>query len=74
MIRYSSPRQSAAPTTDQPAKIADLFAGIRLYGLLGFVWFDSVHNEDWRLNSPGSHRRVPPGCQDLPQACVMNGS
>jgi mannan endo-1,4-beta-mannosidase len=43
---------SAAPTTDQPAKIADLFAGIRLYGLLGFVWFDSVHNEDWRLNNP----------------------
>ena len=45
---------SAAPTTDQPAKIADLFAGIRLYGLLGFVWFDSVHNEDWRLNSPAA--------------------
>jgi len=45
---------SAAPTTDQPAKIADLFAGIRLYGLLGFVWFNSVHNEDWRLNTPAA--------------------
>jgi mannan endo-1,4-beta-mannosidase len=43
---------SAAPATDQPAKIADLFAGVRLYGLLGFIWFDSVHNEDWRLNNP----------------------
>ncbi len=42
---------SAAPTTNQPAKIADLFAGIRLYGLLGFVWFNSVHIVDWRLNS-----------------------
>ena len=42
---------SAAPTTNQPAKIADLFAGIRLYGLLGFVWFNSVHNVDWRLNT-----------------------
>ena len=43
---------SAAPTTNQPAKIADLFAGVRLYGLLGFVWFNSVHNVDWRLTSP----------------------
>ena len=42
---------SVAPTTDQPAKIVDLFAGVRLYGLLGFVWFNSVHNEDWRLNN-----------------------
>ena len=45
---------SAAPTTNQPAKIADLFAGIRLYGLLGFVWFNSVHNVDWRLNNPAA--------------------
>jgi mannan endo-1,4-beta-mannosidase len=45
---------SAAPTTDQPAKIADLFAGVRLYALLGFVWFNSVHNEDWRLNNPAA--------------------
>jgi mannan endo-1,4-beta-mannosidase len=43
---------SAAPSTNQPAKIADLFAGIRLYGLLGFVWFNSVHNVAWRLNNP----------------------
>ena len=45
---------SVSPTTNQPAKIADLFAGIRLYSLLGFVWFDSVHNEDWRLNNPAA--------------------
>jgi mannan endo-1,4-beta-mannosidase len=45
---------SAAPTTDQPAKIADLFAGVHLYGLLGFVWFDSVHDRDWRLNGPAA--------------------
>jgi hypothetical protein len=44
---------SAAPTTNQPAKIADLFAGVRLYGLLGLVWFDNASNKDWRLNSPG---------------------
>jgi mannan endo-1,4-beta-mannosidase len=45
---------SAAPAAGQAAKISDLFAGIRLYGLLGFVWFDSAHQEDWRLNSPSA--------------------
>jgi mannan endo-1,4-beta-mannosidase len=45
---------AAARSTDQPAKIADLFAGVRLYGLLGFVWFDAVHVKDWRLRSPGA--------------------
>jgi mannan endo-1,4-beta-mannosidase len=43
---------AAIPNAGQPAKISDLFAGIRLYGLLGFVWFDSVHTGDWRLSSP----------------------
>jgi mannan endo-1,4-beta-mannosidase len=43
---------AAAPAAGQPTKIADLFAGVRLYGLLGFVWFDSEHVEDWRLSSP----------------------
>lgn len=42
---------SATPAAGQPAKITDLFAGIRLYGLLGFVWFDVKDNEDWRLNT-----------------------
>lgn len=35
----------------EPGKIADLFAGIRLYALLGFVWFNSEHIEDWRLTN-----------------------
>ena len=39
----------AAPAVDQPAKIADLFAGIRAYGLLGFVWFDADGNRNWAL-------------------------
>jgi mannan endo-1,4-beta-mannosidase len=50
----------AAPAVGQPAKIADLFAGVRAYGLLGFVWFDAIaHRElprygvrDWRLTGP----------------------
>jgi mannan endo-1,4-beta-mannosidase len=45
---------AAAPSAGQPAKIADLFAGVHLYGLLGFVWFDSIHLEDWRISSPAS--------------------
>ena len=46
----------ATPAADQPAKIADLFAGIRPYGLLGFVWFDSTNsiNQDFSINSPAA--------------------
>jgi hypothetical protein len=42
---------AAAPATEQLAKIDNLFAGIHLYGLLGFVWFDTIHIKDWRLTS-----------------------
>jgi mannan endo-1,4-beta-mannosidase len=45
---------SAVPTADQPAKIAELFAGIHLYDLLGFVWFDSDNKLDWRLRGPAA--------------------
>jgi mannan endo-1,4-beta-mannosidase len=45
---------SATASAGQPAKIADLFAGIHLYGLLGFVWFDNKTNQDWRLTSPAA--------------------
>ncbi len=45
---------AAAPAAGQPAKIADLFAGIRQYQLLGFVWFNHVHIRDWRLSSPAA--------------------
>jgi mannan endo-1,4-beta-mannosidase len=38
----------AVPAAGQPARIADLFAGIHSYGLLGFVWFNST-------NSIGQH-------------------
>jgi mannan endo-1,4-beta-mannosidase len=42
---------AASPAVGQPAKISDLFAGVRLYGLLGFVWFDASADRDWRLRS-----------------------
>ena len=41
---------SATPAAGKPAKIADLFAGIRAYGLLGFVWFDVNKDEDWTIS------------------------
>jgi len=31
----------AVPAAGQPAKITNLFAGVRAYGLLGLVWFNS---------------------------------
>jgi mannan endo-1,4-beta-mannosidase len=43
-----------APAAGQSAKIANLFAGIRTYGLLGFMWFDAPGMEDWRLTSPAA--------------------
>ena len=45
---------AAIPAAGQPTKIADLFAGVRLYGLLGFVWFNVTHPENWRLSSPAA--------------------
>ena len=46
----------ATPAAGQPAKIADVFAGIHAYGLLGFVWFDSTNsiNQDFSINSPAA--------------------
>jgi hypothetical protein len=43
---------AATPAAGKPAKIADLFAGVHAYGLLGFVWFDVHKNQDWRLAGP----------------------
>jgi mannan endo-1,4-beta-mannosidase len=43
-----------APAAGQPGRIADLFAGIRAYGLLGFTWFDAVGKQDWRLTGPAA--------------------
>jgi len=43
--------ETAAPgAAGQSAKIANLFAGVRAYGLLGFVWFDANRKQDWRLS------------------------
>jgi len=44
----------AAPAAGKAAKITDLFAGIRDYGLLGLVWFDVNRVRDWRINTPSA--------------------
>jgi hypothetical protein len=43
----------AVQTADQSAKISDLFTGIRQYGLLGFVYFDSINSnhQNFRIGS-----------------------
>jgi Glycosyl hydrolase family 26 len=43
----------AVPEANQAVKIADMFDGIRAYGLLGFVWFDSTNSagQDFSLSS-----------------------
>jgi len=44
---------AAEPSTGQPAKINDLFAGVSAYGLLGFVWFDqNTQGRVWRISTP----------------------
>ena len=46
----------AVPSAGQPSKINDLFTGVRHYGLLGFVWFNSMNSEgqQFSLDSPAS--------------------
>jgi mannan endo-1,4-beta-mannosidase len=47
--------ETAAGTADgQPAKITDLFAGIRAYGLLGFVWFNVDKEQNWQVTGPAA--------------------
>lgn len=45
-----------AQTAGQPAKIADLFAGVRRYGLLGFVYFNAedAAGNNFKLSSPAA--------------------
>jgi mannan endo-1,4-beta-mannosidase len=41
---------AAEASVGQASKIADLFSGVRAFGLLGFVWFDQ---DDYSISSPG---------------------
>ncbi len=54
---------AAGPAAGQPAKIANLFAGVRAYGLLGFVWFDANGHQDFRLTSPAARAAYSRGAK-----------
>jgi mannan endo-1,4-beta-mannosidase len=43
-----------AASARQAAKIKDLFAGVRKYSLLGFVWFDVNGKQNWHISSRSS--------------------
>jgi mannan endo-1,4-beta-mannosidase len=55
----------AAQAAGKTGKIADLFAGIRAYGLRGFVWFDARRKRDWRLAGPAVLAAFRHGAQTL---------
>jgi mannan endo-1,4-beta-mannosidase len=46
----------AMQSVNQPAKISDLFAGIRSYGLLGFVWFNAANTkgQQFSIDTPAA--------------------
>jgi hypothetical protein len=51
---------SVGPEAGQPAKVGDLFTGMRQYGTLGLIWFDiaqddGIYHQDWHLeDSPAA--------------------
>jgi len=55
----------ASLSAGQPAKITDLFNGVRLFGLLGFVLFDQngvyQGTQSWRLNSQAAYAALRQG-------------
>jgi mannan endo-1,4-beta-mannosidase len=56
----------APPTAGQPAKINDLFSGIRTYGLLGFIYFDeNTQGRVWRINNPQAFAAFRQGATSL---------
>jgi hypothetical protein len=65
---------AVGPRAGQPAKIGDLFAGMRQYQTLGLVWFDikqheGIYHQDWRIeNSPAAEAAFRLHASDLPLA------
>ena len=64
----------AVPTAGQPAKINDLFAGIRSYGLLGFVWFNTTNSigQPFGINSPAAIAAFRKGASTYHRPGFMN--
>jgi mannan endo-1,4-beta-mannosidase len=56
----------ALTAAGQAAKIAGLFAGIRSYQLLGFIWFDANTDRDYRIISPAAFAAFRRGARTYP--------
>jgi Glycosyl hydrolase family 26 len=67
---------AVGPVTGQPAKIGNLFAGMRLYQTLGLVWFDisqddGIYHQDWHIeNSPAAQAAFRVGASTMTLAHV----
>ena len=61
---------AVGPRAGQPAKITNLFAGMRQYKTLGLVWFDmaqhdGIYHQDWRIeDSPAAESAFRLGVRD----------
>jgi hypothetical protein len=58
----------------RPAQIANLFAGVRSYGLLGLVWFDSDKHRDWLVSGPATVAAFQAGARSFRPALAGDGS
>jgi mannan endo-1,4-beta-mannosidase len=61
---------AVGPEVGQPAKVDNLFAGMRQYQTLGLVWFDiaqndGIYHQDWRIeDSPAAEAAFRLGARD----------
>jgi mannan endo-1,4-beta-mannosidase len=60
----------ASSQAGKAAKIADVFAGVRAYGLLGFVWYDAMGVQDWRIDTPAAVAALRRGAQAYKRAAA----
>jgi mannan endo-1,4-beta-mannosidase len=64
----------ATATVGQASKIAELFAGVRMYRLLGFLWFDAVAKRDYRIVSPAAITAYREGAAAEVRLARLDGS
>jgi mannan endo-1,4-beta-mannosidase len=57
----------AANGASQVSQINDLFANVRLYGLLGLMWFDAAGKKDWQLSNSSSLSAFRQGAGTYPR-------
>jgi mannan endo-1,4-beta-mannosidase len=53
----------ATAAAGKAAKIADVFSGVRAYGLLGSVWYDAQGVRDWRIDTAAAAAAFRRGAQ-----------